>query len=198
MSTRNTLQPLCAIGRCVLLIMALAGCAGYPADQCRCASVVAAPTAATPTSPQAVPPAATPAPRPTQAPAPDTDLQAWLGFAAGANALTPAELATRRRSAGERFRHTANADDRLRFAYLLSRPAPTGQNLDRSRELLLALPAQHRYAPLRDLILRELDLTVNLSSARNKVRAQQAQLEALKAIEADLTENQKELEQLAR
>lgn len=187
-----------AVNALLAMTLVFAGCTSIATGTDACETVATSPITQTPDTDSVAAPTAIQATEPPAAVPQFADLNAWLTFASAANLLSPAELSRQRRRLSERFDQAPTADNRLRLAYLLSRPAPGGQNLVRSRELLAAIPPEHRYASLRDLVLRELELAEDLRGARNKVRAQQAQLEALKEIETDLTENQKQLEQLDR
>jgi hypothetical protein len=118
----------------------------------------------------------------------------WLAFVASANDLTPDELDVERADASSQYRHQPSDDIRLRLAYLVSRPPSAEQDLEQGRAILAEIDPGSPNAPLRDLVAHELALLAELNAARQRVNELQAQLDALKAIETDLTENQRIIE----
>lgn len=91
-----------------------------------------------------------------------------------------------------------DALDRLRLACLLSRPNLPTQDIHKSQLLLTEIPPDSPYAPIRDLLARELDQLVVLRSARCRIEELEVQLKTLKSLDADLTQGQTELEELAK
>jgi hypothetical protein len=122
----------------------------------------------------------------------------WPEFTERVNGLDEAALALERDAALARY--DAGADDgvRLRLAYLMTRRQPIRRDLDASRELLAAIDGASEEAALRDLLKGQLDAQLALDDTRTQVRQLegkiaelQGQLEALRAIEADLTEGRR-------
>ncbi len=138
-------------------------------------------------------------------------LENWLLFADRVNRMESLELVIERDATVARYREQATDDEtRLRLAYLLSRPRMPVQELTESRTLLAGIGADSVYASLADLVARELMLITELSASQQQtdelqgrvrdletqVANLQTQLDALKAIETDLTEDQKNTEEL--
>jgi TolA-binding protein len=80
----------------------------------------------------------------------------------------------------------------------MTRLQPIRRDLDASRELLAAIDGASEEAALRDLLKGQLDAQLALDDTRTQVRQLegkiaelQGQLEALRAIEADLTEGRR-------
>jgi hypothetical protein len=121
----------------------------------------------------------------------------WVAFMARVNALDAAALDAEYRKTQAELGVAAEADDRLRLAYLLSRPALTARDPAESRKLLSGIPSESAYAPIRDLMMHELAQLEALDRARLRVRELESQLDALKSIDAELTEEQAELEELS-
>jgi hypothetical protein len=113
-------------------------------------------------------------------------------FAGQIDADDPAGFQAAREAAIQQYEESPDDEARLRLAYLLSRPDPSMQQLTRGREVLAEIEADSENAPLRDMLDRELALLMELQRAQGRVLELQAQLEALKAIETEITESQQE------
>ncbi len=110
----------------------------------------------------------------------------WAKFTATVDAASPSELIEVREDVLRDYNSKPRDDARLRLSYVLSRPSVATQDLTRSRALLEEMAGNGRYAPLRALASHEIDLVIELQAAHERIRLLQSQLEALKAIEADL------------
>jgi hypothetical protein len=116
----------------------------------------------------------------------------WPDYAGQLDLANPAAVQAARESAQQQYAASPDDETRLRLAYLLSRPDPSMQQLLRGREVLAEIEADSDHAPLRDMLDRELALLMDLQRARGRVLELQAQLEALKAIETEITERQQD------
>ncbi|MCH9695222.1 MAG: hypothetical protein K0U72_12000 [Gammaproteobacteria bacterium] len=131
------------------------------------------------------------------APAPDAiELQQWMRQLIRIETLFGLELAGERDRLLVQHREHPTDGSRLALAYLLSRPQVLVHDMDRSRELLAEIDAGGAYAPVRDLLLREFAMVEEIAELQTQTSHLESQLEALKAIEADLSDNQQELEDL--
>lgn len=151
-------------------------------------------------------------PLPNQARSPETVsiLTSWSSFVRYTTSLQRSDLEFERDLAVERYRAQPTDENRLRLAYLLSRPRLTAPELNRSQALLAEIDASSELAALRDLLdkeialLSELDgrqqqidkLQVRVQALNTQIQALQTQLDTLKTIETDINETQKELEEL--
>ena len=121
----------------------------------------------------------------------------WLEFMEQVNGLDAQALEQEYAVALEGLGAGTEAADRLRLAYLLSRPGLASQDIHRAQLLLTEIPAESAYAPIRDLMARELAQLVQLQAARERVQELETQLENLKSIDTELTEVQAEMEELS-
>lgn len=71
--------------------------------------------------------------------------------------------------------------NRLRAGYALSRPGASPEQLTQSREMLAEIPPGSDLAPMRDLLDREIDTSIEMQGAESRVLELQAQLSALQA-----------------
>lgn len=96
----------------------------------------------------------------------------------------------------ESQRYVSDPDDatRWRLAYAMSHPEASLQQLARSRVILAEIPAQSDVAPLRDLLDREIQLLIELQESKAQALELQAQLDALKEIEAEMAERRQNLD----
>ena len=150
----------------------------------------------------------------------------WNPYVDGVDALSDPEFAATLDEANEKYLAEPDDEIRARLGYLLSRPDRPTQDLGESRRLLAEIEPDSAYAPLRDLLRREVDLLSELKSAReetsdlsahvatleadvaeqharlvalrSRIVELQAQIEALKSIETKITEDQKTIEELSR
>ena len=123
-----------------------------------------------------------------------TALVEWLRFMVRIETLNALELAGERDRVFVEHQEQPSDGNRLALGYLLSRPQPLVRDVDKSRMFLAEIDSSGAYAPVRDLLLREQMMIDEIADLHAQVAHLQSQLEALKAIETDLTENQKELE----
>ncbi len=132
-------------------------------------------------------------------PAPQSEaatVEDWLEFIGRIKTLDALELAGERDRIVMEHRERPSDGSRLALGYLLSQPQPLVRDIEKSRMLLDAVVSSSAYAPVRDLVVRELAKIDEITDLQAQVTRLQSQLDALKVIETDLTENQKELEEV--
>lgn len=125
-------------------------------------------------------------------------LMEWMHYVENINTINPTQLTTVRDIALEDHHRQPNDESRLRLAYVVSRANVATQDLTKSRLLLAQIAPDSAYVPLRDMVLREIQLTAKLEETRQTISALQTQLESLKAIETELKENQHDLDEAAQ
>jgi uncharacterized coiled-coil DUF342 family protein len=107
--------------------------------------------------------------------------------------------------------------NRLRAGYALSRPGASPVQLARGREILAEIPPGSDLAPMRELLDREIEKSIEVQGAESRVlelqaqlselRAQlgelqgqldelQGQLDALKSIEEEMVESQQQADEI--
>lgn len=128
----------------------------------------------------------------------DVRLSEWVAFVDHVNALEPAEFNEELRASFDTLGNQPSALDRLHLAYLLSRPNLATQDIRKSQLLLTEIPPDSPYAPIRDLLARELDHLTALRSASSRIEELEVQLKTLKSIDADMTKGQTQLEELSK
>lgn len=124
------------------------------------------------------------------------ELEDWLLFVGRIVTLSGLELAGERDRVLIQHRERPSNGSRLALGYLLSRPDLLVRDVARSRALLAEIDSGSAYAPSRDLLMRELAMIGEIAELKTQTTHLQSQLDALKAIEADLSENQKDLEEI--
>lgn len=122
----------------------------------------------------------------------------WTQFTAGVSELGTAELVDVRDEAIKRYRAHPDDETRMRLSFILSLPDALTQDLAESDRLLTEIDSESGVAPLRDALKREIALVVELQMAQRKIGELQSRLEALKAIEADMTEDKKTIDELSQ
>ena len=137
-----------------------------------------------------------PAPPPLVLPA--SPLVQWVEFASELEPLNSSELLAKRNNLRASYAQAPNNEQRMRLAYLLSRPNPATQNFAKSLALLAELEPNSHFAPLRNMIQREITLSKQLNATRQKLQELQNQLNTLKAIDGDLTESQKTIDEVSQ
>lgn len=125
-------------------------------------------------------------------------LEDWVAFADRVNGLDAAELVNEYEIFNQRLQEQPGDADRLHLSYLLSRPGLPMQDIGKSQALLAEIGPDSVYAPYRNMLARELVLLLDLQAEQKRVRELHAQLEALKGIDADLSEGQAEIEELSK
>ncbi len=125
-------------------------------------------------------------------------LDDWVAFRNRVDGLDGAALLTEYEAASEQLREQPGDSVRLHLSYLLSRPNLPMRDMSKSQALLAEISPDSVYAPFRDLLAREFVLQIELETARKEVQELRAQLEALKGIDADLSEGQAEIEELSK
>ena len=120
----------------------------------------------------------------------------WLRFVGRLETLSTLELAGERDRIAIEHREQPSDGSRLALGYLLSRPQLLIRDIDRSRMLLAEIDTSSVYASVRDLLVRESAMIDKVAALEAHITRLQLQLDALKVIETDLTENQKELEEV--
>lgn len=102
--------------------------------------------------------------------------------------------------------------NRLWAGYALSRPDASPEQLAQSRKILAEIHADSELAPLRDVLDREIEKSIELQNAESRVlelqaqlselRAQlgklRAQLDALKSIEEEMVKSQQQADEMQR
>jgi len=127
-----------------------------------------------------------------------SQLDDWVAFRNRVDSFGGAALVTEYEAASEQLRERPGDSVRLHLSYLLSRPDLPMRDMSKSQALLAEINPDSTYAPIRDLLAREFVLQIELETARKNVRDLHAQLEALKGIDADLSEGQTEIEELSK
>ena len=122
----------------------------------------------------------------------------WLSFVEEINKLSHEELLARYEDAIKRLKN--HSDDRIKIdlSFILSRPNTSIYNIEKSRALLSEINGDSVYAPLRDLMLREIIQIAEFQAANSQLKELHTQLEMLKKIDGDITESQKEIEEVAQ
>jgi hypothetical protein len=118
----------------------------------------------------------------------------WVAYTHQIAGMDSAGVLAERESASRLYASQPDDEIRMRLAYVLSRPDASFQQLTRSREILAEISAASDMAPVRDLLDREISLLIKLQRAQGRTLELQAQLEALKAIEAEMLENRQDLD----
>lgn len=154
--------------------------------------------------------ASTPLPDPARSVDTVPILTRWSSFVRYIQSLQPSDLEFERDLAIERYQTLPNDLNRLRLAYLLSRPRLPEPEPSRSQALLAEIDTSSELAALRDLVGKELALLSELDAHRqqvdklkgrvqalnSQVQGLQAQLNTLRTIETDINDTQRELEEL--
>lgn len=103
------------------------------------------------------------------------------------------------------YKNSPDDEIRLRLGYLLSRPNTDIQNLPKSVELLAEIERNSSYLWLRTSLLNEINLmrelraaNAELNSADESIDELQTQLKMLKTIDGDLTESQREIDEISQ
>lgn len=125
-------------------------------------------------------------------------LNEWLAFVDHVDQLDVADLQREYALAIQQLHDDPGDISRLRLAYLSSRPTLPEHDVAQSQTLISQIGADSPYAPLGIVLRRELGLLIQIGSARARLREVQQQLEALKGIEADLTDEPSGIEELHR
>lgn len=148
----------------------------------------------------------------------------WSEFAAWVDHMDPSQLQMARDEAIQRYTVEPSDANRLRAGYVLSRAEASLAQLEQSRDILAQISADSELAPLRDLLnteirlmralrlaeLRDLEQSVREKELRDRAEALEARnaalqseindlrtrLDALKAIEEDVAENQKQADEM--
>jgi hypothetical protein len=118
----------------------------------------------------------------------------WVAYTHQIAGMDTAGVLAERESVSRRYASLPDDEIRMRLAYVLSRPDASMQLLTRSREILAEVSAASEMAPLRDLLDREISLLIELQRAQGRTLELQAQLEALKVIEAEMLESREALD----
>jgi hypothetical protein len=100
--------------------------------------------------------------------------------------------------------------NRLRAGYALSRQGASPEQLTQSREILAEIPPGGDLAPMRDLLDREIEKSIEVQGAESRVLELQAQLnelkvklgelhsqlDALKSIEEEMVESRQQADEM--
>jgi hypothetical protein len=134
----------------------------------------------------------------------------WAGFLDRVERMDEQQLQFAREAALQQYSVQPTDANRLRAAYLLSRPAAAPEQLAQGLEILAEIPAGSDLAAMRDLLgaeirqsmklraaeLRSLELQAQLEGLQARLGELQARLNALKAIEQEMTENQQQADEM--
>lgn len=136
--------------------------------------------------------------------------EGWADFLGRVDRMDAAQLDLARQTAiGDYALHPTDAN-RLRLAYLLSRPEATPDRLAQSEEILGGIANGSELAPMRDLLRgeirkslevqvteqRALELDAQLAGLKRRVSELQTQLDALKKIEQEMADSQHSAEDM--
>lgn len=119
----------------------------------------------------------------------------WFAYTDRIDGMDPAAVRAQRESMMRQYEFEADDETRMRLGYVLSRPDPSLQQLAQGREILAEISDASDLAPLRDLLDREIALLIEIQQQRGQILELQAQLEALKAIEAEMIESRQSMEE---
>jgi len=136
----------------------------------------------------------------------------WTEYCHKLNAMGPAELQQARAMALDEY--LADPDDwkRLRAGYALSRSDASQKQLNQSLEILSEIPDESAAAPVRDLLVEIVQRTQDLHQSQAHFQNSQKQvrnlnselaqartrLDALKVIEQEMVDSQKQADDLQR
>lgn len=145
--------------------------------------------------------------------------QDWADFLNRIDRMDTQQLQLARSALVSQFEVQPTDLNRLRAGYALSRPDAAPEQLAQSRKILAEMHADSELAPMRDVLDREIQKSIELQGAESQVlelqaqlselRAQldelqvqqfvlQAQLEALKSIEEEMVESQQQADEIHR
>lgn len=125
---------------------------------------------------------------------PTPPTQGLIEFTRHYDSLKDADARAERKAESQRYASNPDDETRWRLAYAMSRPEASLQQLAKSRVILAEIPAQSDVAPLRDLLDREIQLLIELQKSKAQALELQAQLDALKDIEAEMAEHRQNLD----
>lgn len=130
---------------------------------------------------------------------PPSNADRWISFVAEVETLEDSELSQKLRETRYNAEKNQLQTDEVAIyqAYLLSRPNTAIQDLPASRALLQQISPGSPYATIKNGLIEQLNLRSDLILTQRKLEGTQAQLETLKAIDDDLTESQRQIEQTA-
>jgi hypothetical protein len=136
--------------------------------------------------------------------------EAWTAFLTRADRMDAPQLQLAREAAMKQYTDLPNDSNRLRAAYLLSRPEASLQQLQQSREILAGISAGSDLAALGALMDEEIQRTVEaqkselgtlqlqlrLIELHGQLGELQKQLNALKEIEQEMGKSQQEADEV--
>lgn len=124
-----------------------------------------------------------------------SETEEWVAYTRRVENWDPARIPDHRDEALRAYNRRPDDFNRMRLGYLLSRPAPSMQQLAQSREILAEISNTSELAPLRDLLDREIALLMQIKRDRGRILELEAHLEALKAIEEEMVESRESMEE---
>lgn len=116
----------------------------------------------------------------------------WADYMARIDRMDPAQLQATHSSLQQEYQGQPGDEVRLKLSYVMSRADPSLAELKRARQILAEVDASGRFATLRDMLDRQLLLSIRLQRAQGEILELKAQLEDLKKIETDLSRSSKE------
>ena len=136
--------------------------------------------------------------------------QDWADFLGRIDRMDAQQLQLARDALTHQYEIQPTDSNCLRAGYALSRPGASLEQLARGREILAEIPPGSDLAPMRELLDREiersievqgaesqvLELQAQLSGLRTQLGELQAQLDALKSIEEDMVESQQQADEI--
>lgn len=143
--------------------------------------------------------------------------QDWADFLNRIDRMDMQQLQLARDALMSQYEVQPTDSNRLRAGYALSRPGSSPEQLARGRAILGEIPSSSELAPMRDLLEREIVMSIEVQGAESRVlelqaqlseqqaqlgelRARlgelQAQLDALKSIEEEMVESQQQADEI--
>lgn len=136
--------------------------------------------------------------------------QDWADFLGRIDRMDAQQLQLARDALVRQFELQPTDANRLRAGYALSRPGASPEQLAQSREILTNIPPGSDLAPMRDVLDREieksiemqdtesrvLELQEQLSTLQAKLGELQSQLDALKSIEEEMVESRQQADEM--
>jgi hypothetical protein len=138
------------------------------------------------------------------------EAEAWTAFLSRVDRMDAPQLQLAREATMEQYTDQPNDTNRMRAAYLLSRPEASLNQLEQSRAILAGISAGSDLAPLRALMdgeirrsvearkaeLGALQLQLRLIELQGELGQLQKQLNALKEIEQEMGKSQQTTDEM--
>lgn len=111
----------------------------------------------------------------------------WGQYMARVDRMNPDQLQMERAALLHKYQSRPDDQVRLRLSYVLSRDEPSLPRLKRARRILAEVDTHGDSATIRNLLDRQLALSMSLQKAQGQILQLKTQLEKLKKIETDLS-----------